>query len=56
VDDVLAVSASPDVIMKSIQERFKLKDDKYGLFGSPIIENDESQWNAMLDTFFGQIY
>jgi hypothetical protein len=30
VDDVLAISTSPDLIMKSIQERFKLKGDKYG--------------------------
>jgi hypothetical protein len=30
VDDVLVISASPDGIMKSIQERFKLKGDKYG--------------------------
>jgi hypothetical protein len=30
VDDVFAISASPDLIMMSIQERFKLKGDKYG--------------------------
>jgi hypothetical protein len=30
VDDVLAISTSPDLIMKSIEERFKLKGDKYG--------------------------
>ena len=30
VDDLLAISVSPDVIMKSIQEQFKLKGDKYG--------------------------
>jgi hypothetical protein len=29
VDDVLAISASPDGIMKSIQGKFKLKGDKY---------------------------
>jgi hypothetical protein len=44
VDDVLALSTSPDLIKKSIQERFKLKGNKYGatyvLFGSTIIEND----------------
>jgi hypothetical protein len=30
VDEVLAISTSPHLIMKSIQERFKLKGDKYG--------------------------
>ena len=30
VDDVLAISVSPEGIMKSIQEKFKLKGDKYG--------------------------
>jgi hypothetical protein len=30
VDDVLAISTSLDLRMKSIQERFKLKGDKYG--------------------------
>jgi hypothetical protein len=29
VDAVLAISTSPDLIMKSIQERFKLKGEKY---------------------------
>jgi hypothetical protein len=30
VDDLLAISASPEGIMKSVQEKFKLKGDKFG--------------------------
>jgi hypothetical protein len=32
VDDVFAISASPAGTMKSIQEKFKLKGDKYAPF------------------------
>jgi hypothetical protein len=30
VDDILAISVSPEGIMKSVQEKFKLKGDKFG--------------------------
>jgi hypothetical protein len=51
VDDVLAISALPDGIMKSIQERFKLKGDKSGPPTDYLGANGTTCWTQSSDKY-----